>query len=134
MSKVQVSMDDVMNFMRVRGDLTAAAREVLVRKTAATAAKEKGIDVSDDEIQKAADAFRVVHGLQSSSATIEWFEKSGITLDHFEEYLETNILIKKFKESLQEQGDFKKVLHSDRVKSAVCDLLFEEWLKSELAE
>ena len=134
MTKAQVTMDDVLNFMRVRGDLAAVAREVMVRKTVAAAAKAKGIEVSDDEIQKAADAFRMVNGLQSSASTIEWFEKAGITLDHFEEYLETNILVRKFKDSLREESDFSKVLHSDRVKTAVCDLLFEDWLKRELAE
>lgn len=134
MTKVQITMDDVLNFMRVRGDLSAIAREVLVRRATALAAKSKGIEVTDDEIQKAADAFRMVNGLQSAASTTEWFANAGITLDHFEEYLETNILIKKFKESFRDEDDFNRVLHSDRVKSAVCDILYDEWLKKELAE
>jgi hypothetical protein len=130
---VQISDDDILNLLRVRGDYPAIAQETLIRKASAEAARHKGIKVSDDELQKAADGFRLANGLQTAESTHQWLRDAGISVEVFEDYLETNLLIQKLKQSLFNETGGTKCLEAEQVQAIVSDHLYAEWLRSKMA-
>jgi len=128
---IEVAVAEVVDYLRITGDFAPALAEVVKRKVTAEAARKNGISVTAAELQKAADGFRAVRDLLKASDTERWLKANGIALDALEAYLETNILISKFKDQLVKRG--KKFLKSTAVAETVRELAYREWLDAALA-
>jgi hypothetical protein len=127
----EVAVAEVVDYLRIAGDFAPALAEVVKRKVTAEAARKCGVKVTAAELQKAADGFRAVRDLLKASDTERWLKANGITVDALETYLETNILITKFKDRLAKRG--KKLLKSKAVAETVRELAYREWLDAALA-
>jgi hypothetical protein len=132
LNEVEVRVGEVVDYLRMTGQFQPALSQVINRKITAMAAEEMGIKVSPEELQRAADTFRATHDLGKASDTENWLATSGITLEAFEEYLETNILISKFKDELEAQVDKKKYSSLPEIQESIRELIYSEWLKNEL--
>lgn len=130
--EIQVSVSEVVDHLRITGEFAPALREVVRRKIAAKAAKAIGIDVTDEELQKASNEFRVTNGLRKAGDTLKWLEDNGISLETFETFLQTNILIQKLKDELEKKADKERYLSSKVTKKIIRDLIYRDWLDEQM--
>jgi hypothetical protein len=128
---IEIAVADVVDFMRVTGSFSPALREVVNRKVTVQAARDKKIRVTTSELQKTSDAFRLVNGLNTAKDTEKWLSANGVSLETFEDFLETNLLINKFKESISRKGN-KKYLTSSGIRESVKEMAYQDWLSSAL--
>lgn len=63
-------------------------------------ARRSGMSVSEQELQQAADDFRVRNGMASTEQTTQWFLREGITSDDFAVGLERDLLVEKLRRTL----------------------------------
>jgi len=131
-SEVVIKMKEVVDYSRLMGTFMPTLRDVVERKFTADAAKKDGIAVTSEELQRGADAFRKTNGLTSAKATNEWMSRHGISLDFLEEFLETSILVSKFKDQLEKNTDTAKYLNNPKVSKLVRDLVYQDWLADNL--
>ncbi|MBN1292803.1 MAG: hypothetical protein JXB48_13260 [Candidatus Latescibacteria bacterium] len=131
-NELEVAVAEVVDYLRLSGDFGSALREVVKRKITAQAAKENGLTVSDEELQKGADTFRIVNNLSKASDTENWLKIMGVSIDTFEEFLETNLLISKFKDTLETKGDKQKYIDSEAIKESVREMIYQDWLGEQL--
>jgi hypothetical protein len=127
-NEIEIAVAEVVDYLRMTGQFSPALREVVQRKITAEAAKKSKIKVSNGELQRAADAFRVANGLNKSSDTDRWLKSNGISLEAFEDFLETNLLINKFKDALDKKTAKGKYLASPGVKESVKEMIYQDWL------
>lgn len=66
----------------------------------ACSTKEKGLTVSENDLQRAADCFRHTQGLHDAAETQTYLKKIGLELIDFELMLEFQLLFNKLKQSL----------------------------------
>lgn len=125
--QIDVAVAEVVDLMRINGDFAPALAEVVERKIAVAAAKKAGLGVSTAELQKAADGFRALRDLTKARDTQRWLKANGITIEALEDYLETNILLSKFKDKLAKSAP-KKLMASNAVKDTVRRLAYQSWL------
>jgi len=130
-NELEINVAEVVEYLRMSGDFGPALREVVRRKITAQAAKESGLTVTDEELQKGADTFRLVNNMSKASDTENWLKMMGVSLETFEEFLETNLLISKFKDTLEEKADKKEYLSSEAVKESVREIIYQDWLNSQ---
>ncbi len=123
---IEVSAEDVLNYLRMRGQYESLAGEVRERKRVAQAARDARLKVTAAELQKAADGYRALMDLTKASDTRKWLDTNGITLDAFEEYLETNILKSKFMDKLEKSA--AKFQKAKAVRQIIREMAFREWL------
>lgn len=131
-NEIEVAVAEVVDYLRITGQFAPALRGVVERKVAAEAARKNGIKVSTKQLQKAADIFRHTQGLTKASDTETWLESLGVSLEVFEEYLETNFLISKFKDQLNKKAGKTKYLSSPEIKESIREMIFEDWMIKEL--
>ncbi|MGE5418324.1 MAG: hypothetical protein ACM3UZ_16420 [Acidobacteriota bacterium] len=131
-SKPLVTMEAVADYLRCTGGFAPAAKEVGNRLITVTAAKTKGIKVSDEELQKASDAWRLFNGLFTAKETKNWLKNSGLTIDKYEDFLETNLLISKFKQTLAAEAKIRKIYKDLHCQEMATDLLYTDWLAQTL--
>jgi hypothetical protein len=125
-AKVEVTPEEVLNYMRMRGQYAQVVDEVRERKLVTDAARAAGIKVSGTELQKAADGYRALMDLNKASDTQRWFNDNHLTIEGFEDYLETNILKSKFMDKLEKSST--KVRNAKPVRQAIRQLAYREWL------
>ncbi len=90
-NELEIKVAEVVDYLRITDAFLPNLRKVVERKVTAEAAKKQGLKVSNQELQKVADAFRCLNGLTTSKETEKWLATNGLTLESFEEFLETNI-------------------------------------------
>ena len=125
----KVSIAEILNFMKFEGMFGQVSVEVQCRRASAEAARKAGLRIRTVELQKAADSFRLQKGLFRASDTEEWLDSNGLTHQDFEEYLETSLLIRKFKRSLEKEGGNQKTLLTREVRRLVRDGEYGKWLR-----
>jgi hypothetical protein len=125
--ELEIDVAEVVNHLKLTGQFQAALGEVVKRKITAQSAKKTGTRVSTKELQKAADVFRIDQGLLKASQTENWLKTNGLSMEAFEDYLETSLLISKFKDKLEAKASKKKYLSSPVVKNSVREMVFEDW-------
>ena len=130
--EIEVSVAEVVDYLKITGQFAPALHEVVERKVTAEAAGKSGLKVTGAQLQKAADAFRAVNDLAKARDTEKWLKSTGISLEALEEYLETNILISRYKDALEKKTGKKKYQESPVVKETIRQMIYQGWLKSRL--
>jgi len=125
--ELQIDVAEVVNYLRLTGGFTTALAEVVKRRITADAAKKQGTTVSSKELQRAADIFRIDRGLFKAKDTEGWLKSNGLSLQAFEEYLETSLLVGKFKNELEKKTNLKKYISSAPVKDTVREMAYQDW-------
>ena len=125
--EIDIDVAEVVDYLKLSGGFKSALGEVFRRKVTAEAAKSHGIAVSTKELQKAADILRADRGLHKAGDTEEWLASSGLSVDALEQFLETNLLISKFKGALEKKANLKKYHASSSVKDSVREMVYQDW-------
>ena len=131
-NEIEVALSEVVDYLRITGKFAPALAEVIERKITAEAAKKRGMRVTTSELQKAADTFRAVNDLSKARDTERWLRSTGISVEFLEEYLETNILISKFKDTLEKKAHKVKYASKPAIKETIRDMIYQDWLVNQL--
>jgi len=126
--KIPLTTAEVVDYMRLNGTFELALKDVLRRKITALAAEQQGITVSTQEVQNAADTFRIAYGLHNGADFLKWLKEIDISLEVFETYLETNFLNNKFIDKLQEGLEPSEYFKSSESSQVLQDVVYNEWL------
>ncbi|MBI4615129.1 MAG: hypothetical protein HY720_16060 [Planctomycetes bacterium] len=99
-------------------------------------AKESGVAVTDDELQRAVDAYRRALNLHSSADTQAWLEQKGFTLDDVENHVEIYVLEKKLRERIPQprieeffsrnRTNYRWTTLDETTRQQILDMLLEE--------
>ena len=87
----------------------APDRREILRSTAMLAAvdraiTDKDVDISEDELQRSANAFRASYDLHSAADTRVWLEANGMTDDDLETYVSRCVALEKLRSASGEDG------------------------------
>ncbi len=127
-AEIEVAVAEVVDYLRMTGDFAPALGRVVERKVTAEAARKAGVRVTAKQLQRAADAFRIVNDLAKARDMNRWLKSNGLSLEAFEEHLETNLLNSKFKDQLAGKSPKTKYLGCEEIKSTVREMVYRDWL------
>ena len=97
---ITIYPEDIFHQVKLSCQIPSLSEGIVTRKIIAAAAAEAGIKVEPEELQQAADQFRLMSQLRSVDDTWEWLEKHGLSLDEFEELVHTNLISEKLAQHL----------------------------------
>ena len=104
---IKINKTAIVNHLKLSSQLNKVLEGVATCRVIEAKAAELGIDLSDEELQQAADDFRLAHNLHNIEATWQWLKSNHLSMDDFEALMRTNTVTKKLAHHL----------FSDRVKS-----------------
>jgi parvulin-like peptidyl-prolyl isomerase len=93
-----IRLHSLMQRARMRGQ-AQFVDEAINAALVLEAAREMGISVSRDDAQQAANEFRAKHSLLKAQDAIRWLEDRGMTVTDWQNALEEDVLIAKFKQA-----------------------------------
>jgi foldase protein PrsA len=91
----ELSLHDLLHTLKLQGQLTPLIGKAVVEKVIASAAAKESIEVSDAELQKAVDAFRMRRGLNKAADTERWLAVNRLAAADLEEGLERDLIRQK---------------------------------------
>ena len=104
---LKINQTAIINHLKLSSQLNRVLEGVATCKIVELKAAELKINLSDEELQQAADDFRLTHNLHNIDATLQWLKNHKMSMDDFEALMQTNIITKKLAHHL----------FGDRVKS-----------------
>src|SRR5215813_8197840 len=96
-----VSLYDVLSLAKLNGQLQFV-RDAIDAEIVRQSAVERGIEVSDEELQQAADEFRVERDLTDAETTDAWLAEHRLSYTDWETVLEHQIITAKLRDVLTE--------------------------------
>jgi parvulin-like peptidyl-prolyl isomerase len=92
---ITITNEDILQHAKLSCKMTELSEGVVNRKIIAEAVGELGITVELEELQQAADQFRLLNKLKSVEDTWVWLEKNSLSLDDFEELVYSSTIFTK---------------------------------------
>lgn len=98
--RVNIAWNDVIHQVKISCLVPSMVEAIVSRRVITDAVKAKGIELEVDELQQAADKFRVARGLLNAGDTWLWLQKHHLSIDEFEAMVHANAMSLKLAESL----------------------------------
>ncbi len=89
---ITITNEEIINEIKLSCKMPEIVEQIITRKAIENAAKEAGIEVTNEALQQTADALRLMSKLETADDTWEWLEKFSLTLDDFEQIAYTNFI------------------------------------------
>lgn len=93
-----VSLLEALHAWKVSGQLERLLEQLVQDRLIAEEARREGLSISDEELQRAADAFRQAHGLHRAADTQNWFAERRLDVEGFQALVEMPLLRRKLAE------------------------------------
>jgi parvulin-like peptidyl-prolyl isomerase len=100
LQSITITTEDIFHQVKLSCQIPGIIEGVVTRKIIATTAENAGTSIDTEELQKAADQFRLINKLHSADETWSWLQKYSMSLDNFEELVYTNLLCDKLVQHL----------------------------------
>lgn len=120
LKNIQVEPEQIVEFLQKKIRYKEICQEILYQQVVSQAAQERGITVTDEEIQQQADRQRLEKRLEKASDTLAWLAEEMITPDDWEAGIRDKVLAKKLANHLfakevekffnQNRLDFDKIV------------------------
>ena len=102
LTSMSISITDIIQHLKLSRQMPSVLADSLDRKIIEKTASQENINVTEDELQKAADRFRLENNLTSSQDTLKWLEKHYLSVTEFEQSIKIDILSRKLAHHLFE--------------------------------
>ncbi len=95
-----LSLGDFLGAMKRSRRLRPLLLDAFVENYLVQRARRAGLSINDQELQQAADNFRLKNGMASAEQTTQWFNREAITSDDFAAGLERDLLVEKLRQTI----------------------------------
>ena len=89
---ITITTNDILHQVKLTCQIPDIIEGIVTRKIIAATAESAGIGVEIEDLQKAADQFRLMNKLENSEDTWAWLQQHSMSLDDFEEIVYTNLI------------------------------------------
>jgi parvulin-like peptidyl-prolyl isomerase len=100
LKSIEISSKDLIQQIKLSCQVPQTIQGIVNRKIIDSIAEENNITLEPEELQKAADAFRLTHNLLRADSTELWFQEQYLFLDEFEEIVRISALSSKLAQHL----------------------------------
>jgi parvulin-like peptidyl-prolyl isomerase len=90
-----IFQDDILQQIKLSCQMPTVLSSIVERRIVAQKSQELGIQVSVNDLQKAADSFRLKHQLITAEVTIQWLKQMMLSLDDLETIVTHTVLSSK---------------------------------------
>lgn len=97
---ITITNEDILHEVKVSCKIPEIVEQIITRKVIIAAAEEAAITVETEELQKAADLYRLTYKLNSAEETWKWLDKHSLSLDDFEEIIYNSVVSGKLSQHL----------------------------------
>jgi parvulin-like peptidyl-prolyl isomerase len=95
-----VNNQDLLRQIKITGKIPELLHGILQQRVLEASARDLNLEISEEEIQKGADQFRVANRLETVPATQQWLDDRQLSMEDFEQLVITNLLAPKIAQKM----------------------------------
>ena len=95
LENLNITNEDILKQLKLSRRFPKIKQEIITQQIITKKAAAEKIIISDRELQKAADNFRITHNLLTAADTMRWLEVNNLDLDNFETIIYQDLLASK---------------------------------------
>lgn len=95
LQSITITNEDILTQVNLSCKLPEIIEGIVTSKVIENALIEADIQIETEELQQAADKFRLMHKLESAEDTWAWLKKHGLSLENFEEIIYNKVASEK---------------------------------------
>jgi parvulin-like peptidyl-prolyl isomerase len=95
-----VSNQDLLHQIKITGKIPELLHGILQQRVLKMSAQKLNLEISEEEVQKGADQFRVANRLETIPATQQWLDDRHLSMEDFEQLVITNLLATKIAQKI----------------------------------
>jgi parvulin-like peptidyl-prolyl isomerase len=95
-----ISYETIIAHFKLSFQLSTIIEDAIARSIITEKAKEYELQIEPEELQQAADSFRLENQLENVTETLEWLQKHYMSLEDFEEAIHFNLIKQKLAQKL----------------------------------
>ena len=99
-SGLGIQLESVVDLLKRELTFHTICRQLVYQRMIRASAKDRGIEVTDDEIQAEADRIRRELRLENAQKTLEWLQERMITADEWEASICDRLLSRKLADAM----------------------------------
>ena len=100
LENLNITNEDLLKQLKLSRRFSKIKQEIITQQIIAKKAAAEKIIISDRELQKAADNFRITNNLLTAADTMRWLEINNLDLDNFETIIYQDLLATKLAKHL----------------------------------
>ena len=89
---ITITKEDILEQVKLSCQVPEIVEGIITRKIITAAANQAEIEIKTEELQKAADQFRLMNKLEKADETCAWLQKHSLSVDDLEEIVYINVL------------------------------------------
>jgi parvulin-like peptidyl-prolyl isomerase len=97
---ITITNEDILEQVKLSCQIPEIIDGIIARKIMQEYMLEAGIDIEDEELQQAADRYRLIYKLESVEDTWKWLEKHGLSIDDFQIMVNNSLIFGKISSHL----------------------------------
>ncbi|BAY10899.1 peptidylprolyl isomerase [Calothrix sp. NIES-2098] len=97
---ITIANQDILHIVKQCCQIPDFIEKIITRKIIENTVSDMGIKIETEELQKAADTFRLMYELATAEDTWKWLEERALSVDDFEELVYANLLANKLAQHL----------------------------------
>lgn len=95
-----VSNQDLLRQIKITGKIPELLHGIFQQRVLESSARELKLEISEEEIQKGADQFRMANRLDTVPATQRWLDDRQLSMEDFEQLIISNLLVPKIAQKM----------------------------------
>lgn len=96
----EIDSAQIVRYLKLSRQMPNVIKGLIEQKIIEQKATEENITIGEEELQQAADRFRLEHHLITSQDTLDWLQKYGLSVTEFEELIYNRTLARKLAQHL----------------------------------
>jgi parvulin-like peptidyl-prolyl isomerase len=97
---ITITSEDILHYVKLYYQIPDFIDQIIISKVIKNTASEAGIKIEIEELQSAADKFRLMNQIENAEDTWTWLEHYAFSLDDFEELISSKLLTNKLAQHL----------------------------------
>jgi tetratricopeptide (TPR) repeat protein len=130
-NKIAVVEREIVEYLKITGKYQSAMLKVTERSDTKEEATRSGVTIMEHELRSAINAFRILNNLSKANDMESWLKFNNLSWETFEEYIETELIISKFKDDLVKNTDKATYLSLPEVKKSIREMACQDWLENQ---
>lgn len=109
-----LTADELVKHLALTGELHEVARDLIWHREAIKEAENRGLEVSDEQVQEHADEYRRERGLHSAEDTMDYLDRFELTPDEFSDFCESTVTIGVLRQAIADDDQIKEYFVNNR--------------------
>jgi len=123
-NKLEFSDEKLIKYLKLSGKIGMFITDMIVNKIVRGYFEKEKIEIPIEKLQQSCDKYRASLNLYKASETLEWLKSLGLTVEDFEEYIETDLMLDQIMSELKAADNINAYFEENKYDFGIAEISY----------